>query len=138
MESASRNRLPLSAVLSSFFVAVSISNASAAVTWTGTGNWWSSPGNWSSGSPPNSFGTDVIIGGSNSDVNLDNSANVGSLTINAGDRLDDVSGYTLTVNGGLITDNGTLMVRSLSNSNSALWLDSSTLLCAAYEMFNDF
>lgn len=62
---------------------------------------WSSPGTWSSNSVPASA-DDVII---NSNVSLDMSTTVQSLTINAGKTLqDNGSSYTLTINGNTLNN----------------------------------
>ena len=127
----SNNNLRMQAKL--MFSALLLGAAPAAqaanYTWLGgNGNWSNS--NWSVSGFPNAAASNVFIDGGNSinsAVNLDTSASIGTLNINAGDSLSLLNGTSLNVNGGLITNNGTMSLNA-SNATTTLLLTSDTTL----------
>ncbi|MGN6367151.1 MAG: beta strand repeat-containing protein [Phycisphaerae bacterium] len=96
------------------------STASADSTYIGpaAGN-WSNAANWSNSTVPNSGTAVVLIDGGNaqnSTVTVDSNFTVQDLTVDAGDILNFAdNNTTLTINGGNITNNGSINMTSVNN-----------------------
>ncbi|MEI6069848.1 MAG: hypothetical protein WCP96_21150, partial [Methylococcaceae bacterium] len=105
-------------------------------TWLGgNGNW--NDANWNVSGFPNAVSSNVFIDGGNllnSAVNLNINASVGALNITAGDALSILDGRSLTLNGGISTNTGTMSLNSLglySNVYTLLSLAGDTTLAGS-------
>jgi fibronectin-binding autotransporter adhesin len=95
----------------------SVRAATIDATWTGGSGTWSTASQWSGGTSPNN-GTDtynVFIDGDKPEsslVQLDITATISSLSIDAGDTLRQDNGRTLLVAGGGVANNGAWQLAS--------------------------
>jgi hypothetical protein len=114
-------------------VPLAFSCPSGATCWVGgaSGN-WSSAGNWSNSVPS---GNNVLIDNNNangqgaSTVTEDATSTINNLTVDSDDKLTmNSANNTLTVNGGTISNAGTITINGGGGANSILNLGASTAL----------
>ena len=94
----------------------------------GSGNW--SDANWTGAGSPNNSTDNVVIDDSNplnSVVNLNNDVSIGTLGIGAGDALNLQNDHSLTINGGAVTNNGTLSLNGTGDGTYLLLSADTTL-----------
>ena len=97
--------------------------------WTGGPGDWSNASMWTAGLPNTSDNALIDNGNSkNSPVTLDINAAINNLAITTGDSLSFNPGTSLTVDGGTISNAGTIAINSASDANALLVLGANTTL----------